>query len=75
MTTEAETAALIEEVASAYRERDAHGVIQSSPAFHDLDAGQRLHAFDVAVRARALEAALDPANLSTTARAILARIR
>jgi hypothetical protein len=66
---------LIEQVASAYRGRDPHGRVQSSPAFHDLDEPGREEAFDVAAKLRRLEASLDPEGLSTTARAVLARIR
>jgi hypothetical protein len=67
--------ALIEALAGAYRARDPHGAITSHPAFHDLDDAGRLEAFDAAQRLRLLEAALDPQGLSTTARAVLARIR
>ena len=66
---------LIEQVASAYRARDPHGRVLSSPAFHDLDEPSRQEAFDVAARLRRTEAALDPEGLSTTARVVLARIR
>lgn len=67
--------ALIEAVAAAYRARDPHGSIQSHPAWHDLDEEGRREAFELARRMRALEAALDPEGLSSTARAVLARIR
>ena len=67
--------ALVEEVVSAYRERDAFGEVRSSAAFHDLDEEGRLRAFRDAMEARSMEAALDPEGLSTTARAILGRIR
>ena len=67
--------ALIEALAGAYRARDPHGAVTSHPAFHDLDDAGRLEAFDAAQRLRLLEAALDPQGLSTTARAVLARIR
>lgn len=66
---------LIEQVAGAYRARDAHGRVRSHPAFHDLDEGGRVDAFDEAVRLRAMEAAMDAEGLSTTARAVLSRIR
>jgi len=66
---------LIEAVASAYRPRDPHGVVRPLAAWFDLDARQRALAFEVARRNRALEAALDPAGLSTSARAVLTRIR
>jgi hypothetical protein len=67
--------ALIEALAGAYRARDPHGAVTSHRAFHDLDDAGRLEAFDAAQRLRLLEAALDPQGLSTTARAVLARIR
>jgi hypothetical protein len=67
--------ALIEALAGAYRARDPHGAVTSHRAFHDLDDAGRLEAFDAARRLRLLEAALDPQGLSTTARAVLARIR
>lgn len=66
---------LIERVASAFRERDAHGSLRTSPAFHDLDDEGRREAFETALTNRSLEAALDPAGLSTTAKSVLARIR
>ena len=66
---------LIEKVASAHRERDAHGSVRTHPAFHDLDEAGRREAFEVAVVNRQVEAALDPQGLSATAKAVLARIR
>ncbi|MEP7119989.1 MAG: hypothetical protein ABJE95_03725 [Byssovorax sp.] len=67
--------ALIEALAGAYRARDPHGAISSHPAFFDLDDAGRIEAFEAAQRLRVVEAALDPDGLSTTARAVLARIR
>lgn len=67
---------LIEQAASAFRPRDPRdGRARPHPAWLDLDETGRQAAFDEAARARPLEAALDPAGLSTTARAVLARIR
>lgn len=66
--------ALIEAAASAHREKDHQGV-RSHPAWHDLDDEGRERAFEVATQSRTMEAALDPDGLSTTARAVLARIR
>lgn len=65
---------LVEEAAGAYRARDAQGNVLAHPAWHDLDDAGREEAFDLAARLRALEAALDAEGLSTTARAVLARI-
>jgi hypothetical protein len=65
----------IEQAASAWRPRDPRdGRARPHPAWLDLDAAGRQAAFDAAAEARRLEAALDPAGLSTTARAVLARI-
>jgi hypothetical protein len=75
MTTPAEREALVEAVAGAWRPRDPLGTIRAHPAWHDLDEAGREEAFDVARRTRALEAALDPEGLSTTGRAVMARIR
>lgn len=65
---------LIEQVVSAFRERDADGRVLASPAWRDLDPADRLAAHDETLRARRLEAALDPEGLSPTARAVLARL-
>jgi hypothetical protein len=64
---------LVEQVASAHRPagRDA---LRYHPAWHDLGPAGRDRAFERARALRALEAALDPDGLSTTARAVLARI-
>jgi len=74
MTPE-EEALLVEQVASAYRPRTRdHDDLRYHPAWHDLSEEARVRAFDRARALRTLEAALDPEGLSTTARAILARI-
>lgn len=66
---------LVEQAASAFRPRDPRdGRARPHPAWLDLDAGGRRRAFAAAERQRALEAALDPDGLSTTARAVLARL-
>ena len=66
---------LVELAAGAHRDRDARsGEVRPHPAWLDLDEAGRIEAFEVARRARAIEAALDPEGLSTTARAVLARI-
>ncbi len=65
---------LIEQVAGAYRP-EAGDELQYHKAWHDLDADGRRRAFELARSLRALEAALDPDGLSTTARAVLARLQ
>jgi hypothetical protein len=65
---------LIEEAASAWRPRGVLGV-HPHPAWADLDAAGRRAAYELARAMRRLEAALDADGLSTTARAVLARIR
>jgi hypothetical protein len=72
--TEAEEL-LVEQVAGAHRPRSHDTELRYHPAWHDLDASGRIHAFERAVALRPLEAALDAEGLSTTARAVLARIR
>ena len=74
MTPE-ERETLIAAVTTAHRPRGVRGEIQSHRAFHDLDEAGRAEAFDETMRARKLEAAADARALSTTARAVLARIR
>jgi hypothetical protein len=66
---------LVEAAATAWRERDATGAVRAHPAWHDLDEEGRREAFEVARRSRKLEALIDPGGLSTTAKAVLARIR
>lgn len=66
---------LVEQVAAAHRARDPHGRVLTHPAWHDLDDAGREEAFEVAVKLRELEAAMDQEGLSTTARAVLARVR
>jgi hypothetical protein len=66
---------LIEAAAGAWRERDVRGGVRFHPAWWDLDEAGRRAAFEVARQSRTLEAALDPAGLSSTGRAVMARIR
>lgn len=74
-TSRSEREALVAAATSAFRARDAEGRLVDDPAWRDLDAAGRLEAFDETTRLRALEAASDPAGLSSTARAVLARLR
>ncbi|MBA3458541.1 MAG: hypothetical protein H0T46_01160 [Deltaproteobacteria bacterium] len=65
---------LVEEVAGAWRPTTGDE-LHYHKAWHDLDAAGRARAYELARALRPLEAALDPAGLSTTARAVLAKIR
>ena len=71
--TREEEELLVEQVASAHRPPSLDE-LRYHPAWHDLDAAARTRAFDLASALRPVEAALDPEGLSTTARAVLARI-
>jgi len=64
---------LVEQVAGAYRPPSLDE-LRYHPAWHDLDTAARVRAFDLATVLRPLEAALDPDGLSSTARAVLARL-
>ncbi|MEO0604750.1 MAG: hypothetical protein AAF211_25180, partial [Myxococcota bacterium] len=57
--------ALFEQVLGAFRATDAEGRIRATAAFHDLDATDRLRAFEDVLVQRQLEAALDRQSLST----------
>jgi hypothetical protein len=65
---------LIEQVAGAYRP-PSRDELRYHPSWHDLDDAGREAAYERARHLRLMEAALDPQGLSTTARAVLARIR
>lgn len=73
--TEEERSAAIEALCSAYRGQDPRGEIHFHPAWHDLDAAGRLAGAIAAEEQRRLEALLDPHGLSTTAHAVLQRLR
>lgn len=74
--TEAEEELLVEQVASAHRlVPQQFGELRYHPAWYDLSAEARERAFERARALRTAEAALDPDGLSTTARAVLARLR
>jgi len=66
---------LIEEAASAFRERNAWGRILPSPSWLDLPAEERDALFARQLESRLIERALDPNGLSTTARAVLERLK
>lgn len=65
---------LIEAATTAWRPRDARLEVRAHPAFWDLDAAGRVELHAATERQRLLEAACDPRGLSTTGRAVLARI-
>lgn len=65
---------LIEATLSARRERDREGLPLPSPAWADLSAEGRLRAFDRALAWREVERLSGYDGLSSTARAVLARI-
>jgi hypothetical protein len=75
MTGERERELLVEQAVGAWRPRRGDGGIGPHPAWADLDAAGRAEAFEAAALQRRLEAALDPDGLTTTGRAVLARIR
>jgi len=66
--------ALIEAAATAFRARDVSGRILPSPDWADLNPEDRDALFDLQLASRRLERAAHPRDLSSTARAVLARI-
>ena len=68
------TRELVEAAASAFRPATVDGGVGAHPAWHDLDDEGRGAAFELATALRKMEAALDPDGLSTTCRAVVARI-
>lgn len=66
---------LIEAAVAAWRPRAPAGEILPHPAWADLDPAGRERLYDLTLRARRMERALDPQGLSSTARAVLARLR
>lgn len=69
-----EEALLVEEVTTAHRP-DRPKAVRSHPSWHDLSDEARIEVFEETRRLRMMEAAIDPEGLSTTARAVLERIR
>ncbi len=74
MANESDEELLIEEVAGSWRPLPREA-LRYHPAWHDLGPEARDRAFELARALRRVEAALDPEGLSTTARAVLARLR
>ncbi len=69
-----EVEVLIEAATTAWRPRSPSGRTRSHPAWADLDPAGRIAVYEAARQLRRLEAAWDPRGLSTTARAVLARL-
>ena len=65
---------LIEQAASAFRERNVWGRILPSPAWWDLSPEDREMASQRQLESRAIESAVRHDNRSSTVRAVLARI-
>jgi hypothetical protein len=65
---------LVEQAASAFRERDVSGRILPSPAWWDLPAERREALFESQLVSRHMERALHPGGLSSTVRAVLGRL-
>lgn len=66
---------LIEQAASAFRERNAWGRIVPAPAWWDLPPEARESVFQLQIESRIVERALQPDGRSTTVRAVLERLR
>lgn len=66
---------LIEQAASAFRERNTWGRILPSPAWQDLSPADRDTVFARQLASRVVESALHPNALSATVRAVLDRLR
>jgi hypothetical protein len=68
-------AILIEAATTAWRPQSPSGELRRHPAWSDLDPAGRLEAYEATRIARRMEAAGNPDGLSSTARAVLARLR
>jgi hypothetical protein len=66
---------LLEAALSPHRQSGADGQLRFHPAFFDLDTAGRQRLFIESLLQRRLEAAADPDGLSSTARAVLSRLR
>ena len=73
MNTPEQRAQLVEAMTTAHRHQDPRE-LRFHPAFYDLDGPGREEAFEATLQQRRLEAALDGDGLSTTVRAVLARL-
>jgi hypothetical protein len=66
---------LIEQAASAYRERSPQGRILPSPSWWDLTAADREVAFAHQLESRLIESSIRLDRRSSTVRAVLDRLR
>ena len=66
---------LIEQAASAFRERNASGRIQPSPAWWDLAPADREALFKVQLESQIIESALHPRGFSSTVLSAFSRIQ
>ncbi len=66
---------LIEQAASAFRERDVDGRILASPAWWDLSAEDRDAVYVRQFESRVIERALHPSGSSSTVHAVIKRMR
>ena len=73
--SEREEQALVESTTTAWRPRSRDGGMRAHPGWHALDDDGRRQAYEATCELRGMEAALHPDGLSTTARAVLERIR
>jgi hypothetical protein len=74
MTERDERELLVEQVGGAWRPSRIDGGLPAHPAWADLDEAGRVEAYEVALRLRRLEAALDGEGLSATGRAVMDRL-
>lgn len=65
---------LIEQAASAFRERNAWGRILPAPAWRDVSPEDREAVFERQLESRLIERALHPNGWSATIRAVLERL-
>ncbi len=66
---------LIEVATTAWRPLSPSGRVRSHPAWADLDPAGRVAAYEATRLLRRLEAARDHGGLSSTSKAVLARLR
>jgi hypothetical protein len=66
---------LVESATSAFRVRDPSGRICPAPEWYDLAPADREALFQHQLESRLLERSVDPDGLSSTARAVLSRLR